>query len=525
MVNHNANGAHSMKTGSRKDLVIGLDCSTTATKAIAFGRKGNVAARAHEPIPLSSPQLHYYEQDPNDWWMSAQKALRQIAQQINPERIAALAISNQRETFVPLDKDGHALRPAIIWLDERCKDEVESFSKTIGQRRIHRITGKPADYAPVVYRLAWMKKHEPELFKKIGMICDVHTYIVWKLTNEFKTSWASADPLGLFDLKNKRWSQVILKALRLNEDQLPGAYQAGTILGRVSKEASASTGLSPDTAVITGGGDGQAAGLGSNVLTSERAYLNLGTAVVAGVYGTGYRTSKAFRTMSSCSESGYYYECSLREGTFAIDWLIKGILKIDPSVQPDIYTQLEQEGQQISPGCDGLLHLPYLCGVMNPYWDVNARGAFVGLSSFHHRGHLYRSILEGIAFEQLLAINAVEKSIGTKVRDFVAIGGGATNDLWCHILADITGRNICLPENTEASGLGAAIAAAVGIGWYGTFKEAADKMTGIKEVIRPERQNHEKYQQLFTVYENIYPSLKKLEVAKQVRHRLKSTTL
>ena len=525
MVNHNADGAHSMKTSSRKDLVIGLDCSTTATKAIACDRRGNVVAHAHEAIPLSSPQPHYYEQDSNDWWISAQHALRQIFRHINPARISALAISNQRETFVPLDMHGDCLRPAIVWLDERCKNEVESFSNEIGKSRIHRITGKPPDYAPVVYRLAWMKKHEPKLYRKIGMICDVQSYMVWKLTGAFKTSWASADPLGVFDLKEKTWSRLILEALALRDNQLSEAYRPGTILGRISNEAARLTGLSMDTVVVAGGGDGQAAGLGSNVLTPERAYLNLGTAVVAGVYGEQYKTSKAFRTMSSCSESGYYYECSLRAGTFAVDWFIKEVLKIDPLQESEIYRQLEQEAQQVPPGSDGLLHLPYLCGVMNPYWDMNARGAFVGLSSFHHRGHLYRSILEGIAFEQLLAINAAEKSIGTKVRDFVAIGGGATNELWCHILADVTGRNICLSENTEASGLGAAIAAAVGIGWYGTFKEAADKMTRIKKVIRPERQSHEKYQQLFTVYENVYPSLKKLGVAKQVRHRLKATTL
>ena len=506
-----------MKSGrskENKNLVVGLDCSTTATKAIAFDSKGNVVARVHEPVPLSSPQPHYFEQDPNDWWTSAQKVLRQITQQINPERISALAVSNQRETFVPLDKDGNGLRPAIVWLDERCKDEVDPFSKKIGQRKMHQITGKPADYAPVVYRLAWMKRYEPELFKNIGMVCDVHTYIVWKLTNEFKTSWASADPLGLFDLNQKRWSPIIMKALELEKEQFPRAYRPGTILGKVSNEASVLTGLSAETAVVACGGDGQAAGLGANVLTPERAYLNLGTAVVAGVYGERYRTSKAFRTMSSCSEGGYYYECSLRAGTFAIDWFIKEVLKIDPLQQSDIYRQLEHEAEQVSPGSDGLLHLPYLCGVMNPSWDMNARGAFVGLSSIHSRGHFYRSILEGIAFEQLLAISAIERDTGTRVQEFVVIGGGATSELWCQIFADITGRNICIPESTEASALGAAIAAAVGLGWYRTFKEAAHRMTGIKKVIKSDLQNHRRYQQVFAAYKRIYPSLKMLQPLK-----------
>ena len=500
----------SIQRKKSKDLVIGLDSSTTSTKAIAVDRYGKVVAQANAPIPLFSPKPNYYEQDPNDWRLSAQKALKEITHQADPTRITALAISNQRETFVPLSEQGTCIRPAIIWLDERCKDEVESFSQKIGKWKIHHITGKPVDYAPVVYRLAWMKKNEPGLFKNIGMICDVHTYLVWKFTGSFKTSWASADPLGLFDLKNKQWSSLILKALDLTEIQLPGVYRPGTILGTISHETSRLTGLSASTIIVAGGGDGQAAGLGSNVLTSKRAYLNLGTAVVAGVFGSQYNANRAFRTMSSCSENGYYYECSLRAGTFAIDWLIKKILKIDPLKQPGIYKQLEQEAAQVSIGCDGVFHLPYLCGVMNPYWDINARSAFIGMSSSHHRGHLYRAILEGIAFEQLFTINSVETTIGTKVHDFAAIGGGAASNLWCHILADVTGKNICIPENTEASALGAAIAASVGAGWYRTFKEAALRMTGIRKVISPNRQNYKKYQHLFTRYQKIYPGLKKI---------------
>lgn len=494
------------------DFVLGLDCSTTSTKAIAFDRNGAIAALAAEPIPLLSPRPDYYEQDPDDWWRSAQKALRAITRRIDPARITALAISNQRETFVPLNKDGKHLRPAIVWLDERCKDEVEPFAAKIGKRRIHRITGKPADYAPVVYRLAWMKKHEPVLFRQIGMICDVHTYMVWKFTDSFKTSWASADPLGLYDLQRKKWSSPIVGALDLKEGQLPETFRPGTILGGLSERASRATGLVRGTPVIAGGGDGQVAGLGSNVLTSKRAYLNLGTAVVAGVYGTQYRTSNAFRTMGSCSEVGYYYECSLRAGTFSIDWFVKKVLKIDPLKQRGIYQRLEREAKGVPAGSDGLLYLPYLCGVMNPYWDIRARGALVGLSSSHTRGHIYRSILEGIAFEQRFAIESVEEEMGTTIREFVAIGGGATSKLWCKILADVSGKRICIPETTEASALGAAIAAAVGAGWYATFKEAAAAMTGIRKTINPDSRNHKRYTKLFERYKEIYRGLQKASV-------------
>ena len=492
-------------------FVVGLDCSTTAAKAIVFDDKGKVVARASEPIRLNSPQPNYYEQESRDWWRSARRALQAITRRVDPKDVAALAISNQRETFVPLDGKGNALRPAIVWLDERCKDEVDIFSALVGRSRIHRITGKPPDYAPMVYRLAWMKRHEAGLFKKIRMICDVHSYIVWKLTGTFRTSWASADPLGLFDLQNKRWSPVLLRALGLESDRLPGTFCPGSVLGRVSDLASKQTGLRASTPIIAGGGDGQAAGLGANVLTSHRAYLNLGTAVVAGVYGDEYRTDKAFRTMSSCSQRGYYYECSLRAGTFALDWLIGKVMGIDPTNHPGIYGQLDREAQKVPAGCEGLMHLPYLCGVMNPYWDMDARGAFIGLSSSHHRGHVYRSILEGIAFEQSMAIGTVEKAVGTNVRELVAIGGGATSALWLQIIADVTGKNICIPKTAEASALGAAIAAAVGIGWYKNFSDAAACMTKVKSVIKPGNKNRNAYRRLSAKYRKIYPRLRRLQ--------------
>ena len=490
-------------------VVVGLDCSTTGTKAIAFDRRGVVVAQALVPLRLYSPKPNYYEQKPEEWWNSVKRVLNEITDHVDPARISALAVSNQRETFVPLDETMHPLRPAIVWLDERCKSEVEPFSRKVGKARIHRISGKPVDYAPVVYRLAWMKRHEPRLFRRIGMICDVQSYIVSKLTGGFATSWASADPLGLFDMKGREWSSSILGSLGLTTSQLPQLFRPGIHIGGVTNDASRLTGLCAGTPIVASGGDGQAAGLGSNALSPKRAYLNLGTAAVAGVYSSRYLTSKAFRTLCACSESGYYYECSLRAGTFTLDWLVRNILGINPTSRPTIYEELEREAGRIPIGSEGLFYVPYLCGVMNPYWDMDARGIFAGLSSSHGRGHLYRSILEGIAFEQLFALESVENAVNSRVTELIAIGGGATSALWCRILADVTGKNVLIPRTGEASALGAAIAAAVGAGWYSTFRGAAARMTSIEKTIRPDRKNQRKYSSLFRVYKLIYPNIRR----------------
>jgi len=494
----------------KSEVVVGIDSSTTATKAIAWDPSGKKIAEGNSPIRLFSPKPYYYEQDPDDWWHSMAESLKKLTHQLDKERITALAIANQRETFVGFNKDGKPVRPAIIWLDERCKGHVDKFASGIGEDRIHQITGKPKDYAPVVYRLAWMKENEKDLFMKVSKFCDVHTCLVYKLTGHYKTSWASADSMGIFDLEKKVWSGEILHRLNITRQQLPVAYSPGSVLGYVTETAAEVTGLKTGTMVVAGGGDGQAAGLGVNALRPERAYLNMGTAIVSGTYAEDYMVNRSFRTIACCSGAGYYCETSLRSGTFLIDWFIQQVLKIDPALKPDIYRQLEEEAEQLKPGSEGLMILPYWNAVMNPYWDPDARGCIIGLSSVHHRGHLYRAILEGIAMEQSLATKAVESATGERTEEFAIIGGGAKSKLWRQIIADATNKKILNMSFDEASCLGAGISAAVAAGWFPTFEEAAKNMVHVKEITMPIPQNAELYHNQLIKYREIYPAIREI---------------
>jgi len=491
-----------------QDVVIGLDSSTTATKAIAWLRDGSVAAAGRGPIPLDSPGPNLYEQNPADWWSSASAALRELLHQVSPARVAALAISNQRETFVPLDARGEPVRPAIVWLDQRCGEEVAWLAAKVGPDRIHRISGKPPDMAPVAYRIAWMLRAEPELFRRTAIFADVHAYLVWRLTGSFHTSWASADPLGLFDMEQKTWSPEVLRALHLHPHQLPHLSSPCTIVGTVTEAAASATGLASGTPVVAGGGDGQAAGLGVNALTPWRAYLNLGTAIVSGTYSPTYRTGTAWRTMGSCSGEGYYYETSLRAGTFLIEWFVRHICQAAPD-DTAIYQRLESEAAQVPAGSSGLLALPYWGAVMTPYWDSQARGCFVGLTGSHRLGHLYRSLLEGIALEQALVSGLIEDQTGTRITEFVAIGGGAASSLWCQIIADACEKTVRRSRTVEASSLGAAMCAAVGAGWFPSAAEAAAAMAGeIVHETRPLPGHAARYRELMEIYRELYPSLR-----------------
>ncbi len=490
-----------------QDLVIGLDSSTTATKAIAWRRDGTIAGSGRAPIPLASLGNNRYEQNPGDWWHSACIALKELFQQVDPTAVAAVAISNQRETFVPLDAHGAPVRPAIVWLDQRCGEEVAWLADRIGRERIHQITGKPPDMAPVAYRIAWMLRHEPELFQRTAMFADVHTYLSRRLTGLFRTSWASADPIGLFDIERKAWSPEVISALQIQANQLPEPVKPGSIIGEVTTSASEVTGLKAGTPVVAGGGDGQAAGLGVNALGSARAYLNLGTAVVAGVYSTDYRIGNAWRTMGSCTGEGYYYETSLRTGAFLTDWFAHEICRAKGD--SNIYQQLEAEAAAVSIGCDGLLALPYWGAVMTPYWDADARGCFIGLSASHRRGHLYRSLLEGIALEQALVTGMIESATKEEVKEFIAIGGGAASDLWCQIMADATGKIIRRSATVEASSLGVAICASIAAGWYADHRQAAQAMCDANlHETTPSEKNHTRYTELMKIYRELYPTLR-----------------
>ena len=490
------------------DLVVGIDSSTTATKAIAWTRTGAVAASGRGPVPLHSPASQHYEQDPIDWWRSTCDALQEMLGAVDPSRIAAVAISNQRETFVPLNDAGEPVRPAIVWLDQRCAAEVEWLTARVGREEIHRISGKPPDMAPVAYRIAWMLRNEPELFRATTMFADVHSYLAWCLSGSFHASWASADPLGLLDMQQHVWSPAILAALGLREDQLPALAAPCTMIGVVTDEAALATGLRAGTPVIAGGGDGQAAGLGVNALTPSRAYLNLGTAAVSGSYSTEYRTAMPWRTMGSCSGVGYYFETSLRAGTFLVEWFARQMC-LAPEADRDIYARLEAEAAAAPIGGDGLLALPYWGAVMTPYWDPSARGAFVGFTGSHKRGHVYRALLEGVALEQALVTSMVEQQGGIEVEEFIAIGGGASSDLWCQIVADVSNKLVRRSTTVEASSLGAAICAAVGAGWFTDAPAAAESMCAPPErETSPIAANVARYAELMSIYRDVYPQLR-----------------
>jgi len=490
-------------------VYLGIDSSTTATKAVAWSRDGEHLGEGRCDIPLSTPAPGRYEQNPDDWWESLCAALTDLGRGIDLGRIKALAISNQRETVALLSAAGEPVAPAIVWLDERARGAVDKFAARIGDDTIHRITGKHKDITPVVYRLAWLREHAPQTCRDIGTISDVQGYLVKRMTGAFVTSWASADPMGCWDIAGKCWSKEILCALDWDARAFPAAKKPGSALGTVTAQAAAQTGLREGTPVIAAGGDGQCAGLGVGIIRPGAAYLNIGTAVVCGAYQADYAYGKAWRTMTAMDGDGYILESCLRSGTFLLNWLVGEVFGGGSGTEStDPFAGLEAHAADLPPGADGVSVLPYWSGVMNPHWDPAARGAIFGLAGNHNRAHLYRAILEGIALDQADCMRMIERTTGLRIEQYYAVGGGAQSDLWCQIFADCLARPVCRMSTVEASALGAGMAAAAGGGAHASLTDAAENMRGDITARFAPGENATEYARLLDAYRRLYPAAK-----------------
>lgn len=235
---------------SEERYVIGIDSSTQSVKAIAWSKDGQPCFEGRAPHRLSSPDAYRAEQDPDEWWSAAIIALKAVTATIDPNRIDGVAISNQRETMALLDHERRPLAPATVWLDRRARDMPALLAEELGAEALHAISGKPVDVIPCVYRLRWLRAHQPELLDRAAHILSVHDYLTMKLSGTPQATWTSADPFGIFDIVRKTWSKKILDHLMIDEAKLPQLNPPASKIGSVSQEAAAETGLRPGTPIL-----------------------------------------------------------------------------------------------------------------------------------------------------------------------------------------------------------------------------------------------------------------------------------
>ena len=274
-------------------------------------------------------------------------------------------------------------------------------------------------------------------------------------------------------------------------------------MATVTAAAAGDTGLPEGLPIFAGGGDGAYAGLGTDCTRTDRAYVNLGTAVVSGVWSPEYRYDRGWRTLLAAQGEGYVFENVLRSGAFLVNWFVDNFVP-QGRTDPKVLGRLEAAAQEIPIGCHGLMIQPYFSGVMDPYWDVNARGVTFGQSGSHKPAHFYRAILEGITLDQVMRTRGTEAASGHKIDHYVANGGGSGSPLWRQMLADASGKPVLISDTVEASALGAGMNAAYGAGWFPSVAEAAHGMVGRTKTILPDPRASERYAALLDIYQDAY---------------------
>jgi xylulokinase len=502
----------------KNQYIIGVDSSTSATKVIAFDASGQTVAEGANRYPVYTEFPGWVEQDANAWWEAFKRGCQQVMAHpaLKKNQIAGIGFTHQRFTFVPVDQDMRPLRRAILWNDLRCPKEAEYARQTVGTQKIFERTGYPPGQW-TLYKVLWLKNHEPDVYERIYKIVLVQDYLLYKLTGNLVMAEGSGAMTGALDIANpKQWAMDIITALGIREDIWVETIAPGaTVIGHVSRQAAQETGLPEGLPVLTGAGDQPCGSLGAGVTRVGELGINGGTSCSNEFVVGSLPARNAPNYFIEISPSGdYIVENDIPSGGSAVmNWYKNnfGAHEIQRAEQEHknmwdiIYGQVGDS----PPGNRGLMIVPYLQGVYGPYWDQHARAVCFGLQTDHGRPHLVRALLEGVAYEARREVEMMEAGSGTQVEQIKMYGGSARSDYWNQIFADMFNKPLQVPETAETTALGAAISAAVGTGIYADFHNAVAAMVRIKKQYTPNARNAARYDKFYRrVYAKLYDSVR-----------------
>jgi xylulokinase len=488
--------------------LLGIDVSTTGSKALVIGEHGSVIASLTTEYPLSTPRPLWSEQNPADWWQgtcaSIQAALKKAG--LTGDDVSAVGLTGQMHGLVLLDKNGEVLRPAILWNDQRTGEQCAEITEKVGGLdSLLALTGNavlPGFTAP---KALWVRENEPQVYERTAQMLLPKDYIRYRLTGEYATEVSDASGTSLLDVKNRRWSERMLQALDIPAGWLPRCTESPEISGRISAIAARATGLKEGTPVAGGGGDQAAQAVGSGVVRPGVISVTSGTSGVVFAHSDTYAVEEQGRLHAFChAVPGKWHVMGVMlsaGGSFR--WWRDSLGEPERAaaslIGDDPYNLLTREAGLAPVGSEGLLFLPYLTGERTPYPDPQARGAFVGLTVRHSKAHLVRSLLEGVTFGLRDCLELV-KRLGVPIEQVRASGGGARSLLWRQIQADVFGTELVLVNVTEGAAFGAAL--------FANVEQAVEQTISITDRTAPIPENVQVYQKLYPVYRSLYPALK-----------------
>ena len=479
---------------------------------------GELVARSFQPYNLYHPRANWAEQDPQDWWRAVAVGTRNLLRGSGASAadIAAIGFAGQMLGVVPVDSDGKPLRMAIIWLDSRADEQAASFIRRFGGRKIiTRVAGAAPSGKDVVCKLAWLRENEPAVFASTQAFLDTTGYLVYRATGVMAIDHTGAGGTGIINGRTRSWSPVLARMLRLPLAKMPHIRSSIDVVGYVGKTAAEEMGVRGGTPVIAGMADIPAAAAGSGALEDGDAHINIGTSSWLCISASRPRNlgKNGIAAVVSADPDMYIMIGESETAGACLDWVARcfaghgetgASAALDPGA--DIFKALDEVAEKVEPGAGKLLFTPWMFGERSPVPDTSIRASFINISLEHKRQNMLRAIYEGVAYNLRWLLD-VAAGAGFGCDPLRAIGGGAKSDVWMQIIADVTRRRVEAVENPqEAGAMGVALAAAMAVGEYDSFKEIK-KAVRVRGSFTPREDCCQVYDDLYAVFRCIYPRL------------------
>lgn len=494
--------------------LLGIDVGTGSTRCAIFDLSGNLLVDIGETEEYTTYRqfLSWAEQDPNDWWTAVRKGLNRLfnSKTVSPEEIAAIGVGGQTNGHVLIDSKGQSLGRAIIWQDRRATEEAAEVKEKLSSLDMVKYLGTylPIDASTIPARMLWLQRHESDKIAKTVAMLQPKDFINYRLTDKFATDWASCKTI--IDLKRNIFHDEYFSYLGLERRLIPEAFPPHGVIGTVTKQAAMETGLSIGIPVVAGSIDAWCNILGSGAVSPGLSSDVSGSSEVITVFSDCGGETTQLNVIPSFD--GYLINGPTQSGGDSLKWFKDNFAPPVGLNAPGAYEYnwFDQLADNTIAGARGLIFVPYLQGERAPIWDSNARGVFIGITKKHGYKEFVRSILEGVAFSIRHVLETAEVVGKLKVQEIRVSGGGAKSEVWNQIKADITGKIVRVPKVLNNACLGAALIAGVGVGCYPSYAIAAKSAVQISKEFKPQIKNQQRYQDLYKIYRQLYPSLKEL---------------
>ncbi|MFT8729412.1 MAG: xylulokinase [Oenococcus oeni] len=488
-------------------VVLGVDLGTSAVKVSAVNKAGKIVAQEsfdYPLVPQSKPG--YAEQNPEDWVIATTVSIVRLILNdgINASQIEGISFSGQMHGLVLLDENYKVLRPAILWNDTRTSDQVLEINRKLGAKFVE-ITGNKALEGFTLPKILWVKENEPEIFSRVKVFLLPKDYLRFRMTDKIFTDFSDAAGTVALNVRKKIWSKEVIDAFGLPQSIFPPLLESIAFAGNISNSYSEFSGLSKQTKVFAGAADNAAGAIGAGILKTNMVMSSIGTSGVVlkieqdkninyhgEIHFFNHGIPNRFYSMGVTLAAGY-----------SLSWLKNTFGKADN------FDDFVKSASNSTVGAKGLMFTPYIVGERTPYSDGDIRGSFVGIDGIHQRSDFVRAVLEGIVFS-FKDIFVLYDQIGANFDTVVSIGGGAKSPLWMQIQADIFNKKVISLKNEQGPGIGAAIIAATGLGWFDSVEEAAKQFISFGKEYQPNPKNVVRYENLYKIYKQIYPATAKI---------------